>query len=248
MAEIRHLPSAPISEALIDIRVAYSDQVDVNLFNSLPDDVSALFPEKKTIKSVIAGFHISNEETPTQSLNETVIGYRYESEDKTKVVQLRNDGFTFSKLKPYESWETLRDEAKHLFNIYLDIAKPNEINRIAVRYINHLNIPFQSGVFNFDDYLTSAPQVPQELPQAISSFLCRIVIPNSAIGAVAIINQALESFINPTSVPIILDIDAFVQDDICIDETLWDSFEQLRAFKNDIFFSCITEKTMELYL
>ena len=247
MARNRHLPNAPISEALIDIRVVYPDEVDVNLFGSIPSNIASLFPTKKAIKSLVAGFRLNMEEASTQSLDESIVGYRYESEDTTKVVQMRKDGFTFSKLKPYENWEALCREAKELFNVYLEIAEPSSISRVAVRYINHLNVPFGSGTFEFDDYLTSAPQVPDELPQGITSFLNRVILPKPAIGAVAIINQALESLIDQTSVPIILDIDAFIQDDISIDDNLWVLFEELHAFKNEIFFSYITEKTAGLY-
>ena len=77
------------------------------------------------------------------------------------------DGFTFSRLKPYETWENLRDEAYRLWQKYREITSP-EIIRVALRYINKLEFPLP--IKNFSDYLTAAPIVPAELPQGVSSF------------------------------------------------------------------------------
>jgi len=75
-----------------------------------------------------------------------------------------------------------------------------------------------------------------------------VVLPDPTAGAVAIINQALESVVDPKVVPIILDIDAFIQGNIEPDgDDIWSAFEKLHVFKNDVFFSYITEKTAELY-
>ncbi len=65
----------------------------------------------------------------------------YVSEDEVKLVQFRLDGFTFNRSKPYTSWEQVFPEAFGLWKEYVSLAAPEFVNRIAVRYINRLDLP-----------------------------------------------------------------------------------------------------------
>jgi uncharacterized protein (TIGR04255 family) len=100
---------------------------------------------------------------------------------------------------------------------------------------------------DFSDFLTAPPQVPEELPQGVSSFITRVVIHEPTIGANAIITQALEQIATDV-VPIILDIDVFkLQSEGIEEKEAWDTIEKLRNFKNQIFFKSITNKLKEMY-
>lgn len=250
MAEKCHLPNAPISEALIDIRLVLPSGIDVDKFSKLPPELEKEFPNNEALKRFMGGFQLDQKkfELTSKTIDKGFIGYIHKSKNNDRVVQLRNDGFTYSKLKPYETWDNLKDEAKVFFDFYESIVKLNSVSRVALRYINHLNIPFTSDKFNFDEYLKSAPDIPSELPQTVLSFLSRVVIPDPNSGATAIVNQALESVTDPKVVPVILDIDVFIERDFDLEtENIWDIFEGLRNFKNDIFFAYITDKAKELY-
>ncbi len=143
---------------------------------------------------------------------------------------------------------TFRDEAFRLWKLYKDLVSP-EIIRVAVRFINKIDIPLSSQTaLDFDDYLTAGPIVPKELPQGISSFLTRVVINDPEIDASAIITQAFEQIVDPKYVPIIFDIDVFKQESKGLsEEEAWRTLEKLRHFKNRIFFASITEKIKELF-
>ena len=52
------------------------------------------------------------------------------------VAQFTRNGFVFSRLKPYEGWETFEAEAKRLWCIYRELAEPSEVQRLGVRFIN----------------------------------------------------------------------------------------------------------------
>jgi uncharacterized protein (TIGR04255 family) len=119
---------------------------------------------------------------------------------------------------------------------------------VGLRYINKFDIPlFPQALRDFNEYLTAAPIVPEGLPQGVNSFLTRVVIHDPEIDAAAIITQAFEQIIDPKFIPIILDIDAFKQKDRIGEEEAWQALEELRHFKNKIFFSSITEKAKELF-
>ncbi|MDP2168141.1 MAG: TIGR04255 family protein [Thermodesulfovibrionales bacterium] len=246
MAEYPLLPNAPITEALIDIHIKVGADFDVARLLTLHDAISAQYPEKKIRHKLEIKSEFKRGQAPISASTETVDGYIFTSADRKQLFQAGIDRFTFNRLKPYDKWETFRDEAFRLWQLYKDLISP-EIIRVALRFINKIDIPFFSQTaLDFDDYLTAGPIVPKGLPQGISSFLTRMVIQEPGIDANAIITQAFEH-IDPKVLPIILDIDVFKQKELIREEEAWQTLEALRNFKNKIFFASITEKTKELF-
>jgi uncharacterized protein (TIGR04255 family) len=238
------LKKAPITEALIDIRVKLSSDFDIKNLSSIYDSIKNQYPEKQEQLQSKVKFEPKAEEIVKSSRPE-INGYRYFSSDKKQIVQARLDGFTFSRLHPYVKWEELRDEAYRLWQLYKDTTSPESITRVAVRYINNLNIPMP--IKDFDDYLTAPPTVPEGLPQGVSSFLTRTVIHEPSFGANAIITQALEQ-VDTDVAPVILDIDVFkLESKGIVEKDAWEIMEKLRHFKNKIFFSSITDDLKEMY-
>jgi uncharacterized protein (TIGR04255 family) len=247
MPEYPILRNAPITEALIDFRIKIKEGFDVGLIEALYDVISGQYPDKKARHRLEGRFEFKKGERPFSLSTETIDGYIFTSADQKQVFQARIDGFTFNRLKPYDKWESFRDEAVKLWRLFKELISP-EIVRVGLRYINKFDIPlFPQPLRDFNEYLTAAPIVPEGLPQGVSSFLTRVVIQNPEIDAAAIITQAFEQIIDPKFIPIILDIDAFEQKDRIKDQEAWQALEELRLFKNQIFFSSITEKTKELF-
>lgn len=245
MAEYSQLQNAPITEALIDIRIKARDDFDIGRLQSLHEKISDLYPERKERHKWEGKFEFKKGAGPTSVATEKVDGYIFTSADKKQLFQARFDGFTYNRLKPYDEWRTFRDEAFQLWQMFKELLSP-EIVRVAVRYINKFDIP--STMRDFSEYLTAAPIVPSGLPQGISSFLSRVVIHDPEIDAAAIITQAFEQIVDPNYLPVIFDIDAFKQKSEGIsEEDAWETLEKLRHFKNRIFFESITEKTKELF-
>lgn len=245
MAVQRHLPRAPITEALIDIRVKLPHEVNVAKLKTIHASISNEYMQVGEHVMGEVKFKIPEKSVETAPIN--VYGYQYISSDKKQVMQARLDGFTFSRLKPYQTWESLRKEADKLWKIYASLFYPEHITRVALRYINCLEVPLPS--IEFKDYLVAPPAVPEKLPQGLSSFLTRVVIPIPSLGATAIIIQAFEGTSDPNIVPsIILDIDVFKEAQFnASGEDAWETINKLHDLKNEIFFQSITEKTAELF-
>ena len=247
MTAPRHLENAPIKEALIDIQVTLPETLNVEHLNTQYDSFSADYPIQNAIHESRLGLNLGNAENVDTTIDHSISGFRYQSKNGAKVAQFRTNRFTFSQLEPYSTWEEMRDEARRLWNFYCLAASPEVITRVATRYINEMNIPFKEKTLDFDNYLTAGPQLPDNLQQGINSFLTRIVTPNQEINAVGIITQAMESA-EPEYAPIVLDIDVFCSERLERDnDELWARLEQLRNFKNNIFFESITETTAELF-
>jgi len=244
MAKYRYLKNAPIVEALIDIRAKNPSSFQVKEFSSLRETLKADYPtvdERRSLewKGTIAGKQIA------QTIEDKgLYGYFFKTSDGKSVVQFRGDGFTFSRLAPYTNWDTVLSEARRLWELYSSKALPEVITRIAIRYINKLDLPLP--IHDFSDYLTAPPRIPDSLPQEVSQFLTRVVIHESDITANII--QALERSPTPEHVAIILDIDVFKLRETGFNEnSVWSELVQLRILKNRIFFESITEEAARLY-
>ncbi len=246
MAEYPIIKYAPITEALIDIRVKIKEGLGIEQLEAIHTLISEQYPEKKKQHRWESKFEFKEGESPISTTVDTAFGCIFSSVDGKQIFQARLDGFTFSRLKPYETWETFRDEAHKLWQIYKERTTP-EIIRVAARYINRIEIPLP--IEDFSEYLTAAPIVPEGLPQEVGSFFTRVVIHDREIDCAGIITQALEQGITPDILPIILDIDVFKQRTEGIsEEEAWEILENLRHLKNKIFFSSITKKTEEIFI
>ncbi len=243
--EPRHLPNAPIREALVDLQVTLPQEATIELLDTCHEQLNTKYPIRKSVKIGTFGVNWEDDQPPKTSVDHSVLGYRYESEDHANVLQIRTNGFTFSRIENYTTWEDMIREARELWEIYADATSPQQITRVATRYINVMRLPLP--INDFQNYLTAPPQVPENLPQGISSFLTRIVLPEPHINAVGIITQALES-IEPEAVPVVLDIDTFVTRPFDVENNeYWNCLDQLREFKNRIFFGSVTEEAGGLF-
>ncbi|MDA2925099.1 TIGR04255 family protein [Acidobacteria bacterium AH-259-L09] len=246
MAEPRHLQNAPIIEAIIDFRVKLHAGFQAEQFSDLEERLRDRFPEVKRRNLLESHFGVKEgKPIPPTTKYKGLYGFFFKSEDGRSVAQFRTDGFTFSRLKPYTKWERVFPEAYELWNSYVELASPEFITRIGVRYINRLNIPVP--IKEFTQYLTAPPTVPEGLPRAVGNFLTRLVISEPETGIATNITQALEK-VESDFATIILDIDTYKKKEFEIDdESIKPTFEKLREIKNRVFFSSITEDTVRLF-
>ena len=237
-----HYANSPLTEAIIDIRVQLSDGLKIESLLAVQESQKELYP-KQDSRLFFEAELSSDLDAPPVSATRTHIGYVFASEDGLQSFQVRLDGFTFSRLKPYDKWSTFRDEARRLWGVYRDIVNPLDVTRLAVRYINRLDI--NQASIDLKDYLRTSPEVSPALPQVLAGYFMQLQIPQPDHPWKAIINQALipPPSLNITS--ILLDIDLFQDVDLPDDEEgIWSIFELFRHRKNEIFLGCISD-TME---
>ena len=146
------------------------------------------------------------------------------------------------------TWENVSAEAFRLWGIYVNILSPDSVTRVAVRYINKIEIPLETVDLN--EYLVVPPTLPSGVAMSIKSFLSRIVVEDTTSGILANIIQATDdSGITNTHIPIILDNDVYKRQNFVLNgmREIFDTFEKLCEIKNKIFFESITEKTARMY-
>lgn len=250
MVEPTQFPNAPITEALLDIRVKLPGQTNLAKLAVFHDAIKQRYPTKQ--ERVSWRGHIEIKASPVAQVSQSAVGgpdgYLFTSADGRQVVQARLDGFTLSRLKPYDKWETLRDEARDLWHHYVLVASPEAVTRVALRYINRIEIPLPMR--DFKDYILTTPEIAPDLPQGLESFFMRLVIPDSKTQAVAIVTETVEPVDESNNrLPLIFDIDVFRMAAFNVrDKAIWETLEQLHDLKNDIFFKSITPNAKELFL
>ncbi|MBI5753276.1 MAG: TIGR04255 family protein [Hydrogenophilales bacterium] len=248
MARVRHLKNAPVKEALIDIQ--FEPGVEVADINRFASSLTNEFPKQHDMWEALVGFNVDGADA---SANTTplVIGKRFDTGADPHVLQCRTSGFTFSRLAPYIEWECLRKDAKRLWSVFVSMVGQQTVKRVAVRYINEINLPLP--IKDFGDYLVCPPRVPESLSQGISGFLQRVVIPDEKNRCISIVNQLFEGASVMSSgqqaISVVLDIDVFRQTEIDsskVDE-IFVILDALRDQKNKMFFEHLTEPAVERF-
>jgi uncharacterized protein (TIGR04255 family) len=241
----RHYDKAPIQEAIIDIQIENSPSLTLAKFEKAEISPPRGYAERQKVMMIgqlqgqVAGGIL------TATAKQDQMGYAFVGGEGKQVVQFRVNGFTFSRLAPYQSWELLRKEAKMLWESYRQIVGALPVVRVGLRYVNQLDLPMPMR--DFRDFIRLYPEVSADLAQHLAGFFVQVQIPQEDLGAMLILNEALVPPSGPNVASVVLDIDVFKQGiKLESDDELWNMLEDLRLRKNLIFEGCITNNMREL--
>ena len=238
MPDYPHLAHAPVREALIDFRVRLAPDATQETLLDLAGGLSTEYPEVGLIHQFQGQIQFSDEGSVSVQKGPRLLGYRLESGDGLHVAQIRIDGFTFSRLAPYESWDRMVENAWTVWERYAERMKPLGMERVATRFINRIVLP-PSG--QLGEVFSVPPAVPDE---RIDTLLFRYQLaPTDDVAS--IVSLATEDSPEPS---MILDIDCFVRKSLPTDtETLHQYLIKVRDAKNRIFFGSLTQDAIERF-
>ncbi|HHY86630.1 MAG TPA: TIGR04255 family protein [Verrucomicrobia bacterium] len=240
------MKNAPIVEAVLQISVRPNSAISTEKMKDFASRASASLPIMRERHRFTTAVSISKGKADRQDKDE-LYAYQFRDQEDSRVLALRADSMSFSRLKPYTHWDEFVAEARHWWSLYRGFADPEDVTRLGLRYVNRISLPYSGERLQFKDYLTCAVPVPPELPQHVSTFLTQFTIHEPEKGIAARVTQALEEA-EANAVPVLLDIDVFRKVDFGVDdEQIWSIFGLLRELKNRVFFACITEKTVGLF-
>jgi len=247
----RQYRNPPIHEAVCEIRFApgreWNLTVPAIFYDKVKDEYDGKPREQKLLsvepnpkeeqKPGTAGMVALNEVTRVQ----------FVSADNTKIIGLNADALAISMTRPYRGWdEVFRPSIERGINTYVEVAAPNAVRRIGLRYINQI---FVSG--GLQDLLACFANPPQLMPNAacrienfasrheyifndqpitIAVTLARIIAPEGQSGA-------------------LLDIDLVQQwpaEPLPIEQTM-SRVDDLRTRERNAFESLITDRAREIF-
>ncbi len=252
MTERVHYANAPITEAVIDLRTAHAQDFAVADLGAIGEAIADRYPTQEPMYLHSGQISFQQPEDPIRvETTHQQGGFVFTSQNKQQIFQARTDGFTFSTLAPYDRWETFRDEARSLWELYRPIAKVESITRAAVRYINRIDIPSTSTV-KLEDYLRTYPEVSADMPNSgtIGNFFMQLQLWQGDLDCVLIVNEtpALPPDDETTSIQLDFDLFRELVEPWTADEdaAAWRFLEQLHDRKNEVFEATITDATRRL--
>lgn len=242
MTNYPQLLHPPLRETIIYLQ--FANELASETMTRLKEQTLEDYVAPRPIRAGQFRLQVGPEATQTTLTKDELDGWRYDSKDGSRVLLLRRGSATFSVLRGYTSWDDFKASASKLWVRIYAVVGNVMIARLAVRYINVVQVPHGA---DFDDYLTAGPRIPPQAPQLLSGFIQRVEIPFGEANATATITQALEPP-GQTSIPVVLDID--VQSPIQLEghsAEIWTRLDKLRDIKNLLFFSSLTKRALELF-
>jgi len=238
---------APITEALLDIQVSTPEDLDLEDLRDLAVPLGERYPTNRLQSQFESQIRVEQQgqADPSVVTTHAVRGFSFFSPAEDRVVQARRDGYSFSKLHPYDTWDELRSEAREIWTLYRAAARPTTVHRLAVRYTNRIPLPAEP--VQLQEWFNLHPETPEQLGP-MTEFLIRTVVRHPANPDYrAILTLATHPPEPKGPAAIMLDIDVFALVDVDpASDLIWDTLEDLRVFKNDVFFGTITPKTEAL--
>lgn len=241
-----HLQHAPIVEAIIEVRaraeVSWEEEaIQAQIKAQLPD-----YPQADSHREFRHEVKMAPGQEPQQTLLDLGWkGLRLRSSDNLHIAQFNRDGFVFNRLHPYESWEQLIGEGMRLWDIHRKIARPSEVQRLGLRFINRILLP--PKYTDFEDYLKAPPKVPDGLDLPFQGFFHNETLAVTghpyAINIIRTIQQSQPP--EHDRIGIILDNDVFTVEPFEFQQEILERrLAEMRWLKNKAFFGIISEKAL----
>jgi uncharacterized protein (TIGR04255 family) len=243
MASYKH---APIQEAVIDLRVktpATQDGIQKSLKR-----LANRYPDAEELRDVEVAFDNTGGNV---NVVHRQSGFKISSADKADIALVKTTGLTSARLAPYEGWEKLYELAQSNWEAWCKGTRRTQAERIGVRYINRLDIPFagREGI-PLEHYLKFVPNTPDFSHRPLLSHSVRVVKQlEDKRWTCTIISTMVDPPPLIGHLSLLLDIDVFRQEDIpSHDDALWEEIAAVRELKNNVFEACITDQARELFL
>ena len=240
----RHYKAPPVVEAVAEFRFVGGswDQTVPGLFYERVKDG---FPEKEQL-ALVETVATVGADGPQQSVV-PVERLRLRREDRRAILSLSPHYLSVSRLEPYESWEEFEPIISEALRTYQEVAEPEGIQRIGLRYLNHIALEMAEGGIDLDKYFDFFPHVGQHLPQWHQSFICGVQIPFEDERDLAKV-QLADQPAPEGAAAFLLDIDYFVNraGAVPFDAVAqWLAAAHLTA--GQIFEGCITDELRHIF-
>lgn len=244
--EFPSLPAAPITEAVIQWTARPEKNASPEILKSKLEQLKNEYPVCRQTRQIRVEAEFNESGLSSPSHEQSWHGYRLESSDKFYVAQFSRDGLAFSRLQPYQNWEVFTREAWRMWAVFTDWAKPSDVQRLGVRFINRIT-PVKLA--KMGAVLVKPPKCleSQGFPMAKYLYQSYHEVPGHDL-AISVTQAIQPPGEENRGHSLILDIDAMTTKPC---STSRDEIEagllQLRWLKNKTFFSILNPKIIESF-
>lgn len=246
----RKYKNPPITEAVCEIRFAEVPPWDITFPGQLYQVIRGVYPTKPL---TLQQHNIELSQGSHFTLGAALTKVQFSTKDGRRMLSIAPGALSIHDLRPYSGWESFRDRISEGLSTYCREAKPGEVVRIGLRYINKITIP--GAIKDLDEYFLGLPQRVDQLPTAISNFVFRAEFAYedqpSMIAKVTFATAAVEE--NEDRQSFVLDVDVIWQSGGQTNSKIQNSaqalkiIERLRNEERTIFEALITDKTRSLF-
>ena len=242
-----HYPHAPIEEAILEVGVAPAAGTGVETLVPLKEELAGDYPTAGPAGDNL--FEFEGGPRPSAAARARRTGFLLRDRLGRRLVGLRYDRFSFHRLRPYETWEEFRGEARRVWGRFRETAGPSAVTDVGLRYVNRFDLPAGGRL---SEFLTIYPQVPDWARAAAQgtgagAFL-QVRLPRPDLGAAMTVTLSTAPPLHGGETSVILDLDLSRDREVPRGETeLWNLFERFRREKNDAFESFLTDRARELF-
>jgi uncharacterized protein (TIGR04255 family) len=236
-----------IVEAIVDIQAAASVPVSEASLSEFVDAEDG-YQERKDIAVRTVTF--SAGEPPSANVEHEAKGSAFRSVSGSRQLRVIPDRLALSEFSPYTGWDSFSVEALRLWGRYAERYSVSSLRRVAVRYINKIEVDSTSDHIRMEEYFHSHPAMSYDIRRPINKFFmnCHYDFPEERASAT--ITQASVEASSPDKVAVLLDIDVWRDMSKGIGNALPADvgvvLAELRGIKNSLFEACITNRVREL--
>lgn len=242
---------APIVEAVIDLQLVFESPPSVGDIDQYAVSLKSSFPNKQWLNAFRVAVQTTSDDNGEGNVSTdssvAPVGVRLSNAANDRVLQFRENGFSYSHLPPYTNWEQFYGEALELFTPFCERFSAQSVLRTAVRYINRVAVPTPCKL---ETYLQHLPRALPGFPEPEGYFM-QVLLPLKDVDDLckAIVNSGLEIGVANGTLDssLLLDIDVFVEHPPTVSlGSAWDLLVRLRDKKNELFEVAITDTLREM--
>ena len=184
---------------------------------------------------------------PPLVVQAAVPGVQFADDSRSNLISLAPDTLAVHVLPPYPGWEGFLERIENAVSAYEEVMPERLVNRIGLRYINHVKIP--TSHVALPDYFESPPTTPDSFPEHILSVFARW---ESAYDLETHNRRLIFTFASvPTegdasTFSLDLDIIQFFTESVPASEAL-SSLTELKRLETEAFEALLTDRTRELF-
>jgi uncharacterized protein (TIGR04255 family) len=237
----RKYRNPPIVEALCEFRFEPGAPWDMAIPGLVYERIRDNFPKRRQVKSVEVSVAAGPEGIGQQVL--TADRMQFLREDEKALIQVGPNLLAVNHLKPYPTWQEFLPLIRQGFDAYLTAASPKGIQRIGLRYINHIELSGER--VELADYFEFRPFVGERLPHDYSLFIVGIQIPFENSRDVLRL-QLLSAA--PDAIAVMLDLDYFLAQPGGVSQgNFFEWIEVAHGHVEEVFEACITDRLRQMF-
>lgn len=244
------LSNAPIIEAVFDFKVELPPGTDTGgLVAEAEKEFSDHYLKKSRIIRHSVEVKPEADESSQIGREQTVRGIRMGHLEENQLIQIHEEGFSFNRLEPYDSYDVYLPEVRRCWEIFAKLANPVRINMLTLRNINRVLIPKSNeNEVSLSEYLKTVPRFPEIEGVKTTGFMSQTQLLQIDPELSASFTLASQPAQPGEMAPMILDIEAFKLGPIDLsDDEIWPTFDLLRDLKNRIFNGTLSEECLKPY-